>query len=344
MSTNVQQQPSLIITFAHYLEAEVFLGQSEVTAITHWNWGKVFQHQVYPQCWILITGEGPWKAFAQTTKLMAEISALQGNTFTGEVFNLGIAGALRPAEHLVQQLVSVRTVYARIMGQIQFHSSTSFSNSNNDGDVHHSQKLNLMPFDCITAQERILSLAARDELAPFASIIDRELWGIAQACQMIGPKIPWNAIKLISDQALENSCELVMSKHRDLSEQLATVAHEYLSHFINHDQGLKQSSPLNTIDLFIERIKIEGRLHFTFHQRQEFQQRLKQLLLLYSVDTPEKLFHQINFQQWQEQLPEHLSPKIRTKKLILWLERMLYPDLPEVIFSKAIATRDARHD
>lgn len=335
MSTHAQYQPpqlSLVITFAHYLEAAAFIEQEKMIPLHHWSWGKVFQSEFHPYCWVLITGEGPWKAFAQTTKLLSEITALQGQVFNGEVFNVGIAGSLRPSDTDHLKTVSIRTAYARVLGELQFHSSTS-------------SKPGLVPFDCITSQERILSSAARDELAPFASIVDRELWGIAQACQLASMKIPWSATKLISDDALEQSCELVMAKHRELSEQLATIAQQHLYQFVsqtpisNTDSHIRQD-----LDSFIGQLKIDAKLHLTFHQRQALQRRIKQLLLFYSLDRAEILFEQLHFKQWQEQLPEHLSPKMRAKYLLAWLERLAYPDLPNDIFATLLHRQGAAHD
>lgn len=83
--------------------------------------------------------------------------------------------------------------------------------------------------DCISAQRRVLTLAYAKRLAPFAPIVDRELWAIASLCADYN--LPFLAYKLISDRAGVDTSALDFKRRaRQFSEQLFDF---YTSHLLN---------------------------------------------------------------------------------------------------------------
>ena len=130
---------------------------------------------------------GPWK---RPVRVLASLSA--SDAPATEVWNLGIAGALRPEARL-GEIYPLRTLYALASHnlQIQFESFSS----------HWAQA----KIDCVSSPVRILGDAAADTADNFAPLVDCEAWSIARACRQFG--LPFFPAKLASDRPRSGSTD-----------------------------------------------------------------------------------------------------------------------------------------
>ena len=129
---------------------------------------------------LLICGEGPLKALIKTMKAL-------GNKKYNYVINAGVVGSLR-ADFEKGQMIGVGTTYHASANNLHFQ---SFPLLRAEGlDIH----------DNLTVDRRQHFMDDKDPLRAFADVIDRELWGIAQACHE--HQTPLLSIKIVSDHVL----------------------------------------------------------------------------------------------------------------------------------------------
>ena len=195
-----------LLIFAHRGEAKPFLSHFTFCPVP-----KVEGFYENEELFLLITGEGPWKAGPK-------LAFILGRFEIESVLNLGIAGALRSSLEL-DSIHPIRNVYLEQNSQMQFAS--------------HS--LETEGLDIITCHSRVLEKEKADYLDAFAPLVDRELWAIAQSSQMAGT--PLKSFKLISDLVGQTEiCERVKEKSELLSQKLLDF---YLSLEIDQDSALK---------------------------------------------------------------------------------------------------------
>lgn len=186
-----------LLTFAYQGEAQCFIHE--------------FKHKILEYCSLdyyqnndsilLITGEGVQSA---TEKVAIILSHFKGEI--KQIFNFGIAGALTRTLNK-NDIVEIRTSYRSQNKQLMFKSFTD--------------KKAVSVYDCITADERILSDEQAQSHSNFAQIVDRELWGISSAAFNYGLSV--HSYKLISDHAgNETSCFDIKHQALTFSEQLYT--------------------------------------------------------------------------------------------------------------------------
>lgn len=176
-----------LIVFAHYKEAVSFIENLSYTKDTYPNLFKNDSSYLY------ICGEG------YLDLLLHLPTIIDSNNIT-EVINFGVAGALEELE--LDKVYSVRTAYA--------HGEKPF---------FHSYTLDEQGFDCITHESRVLENTTATKLSNFASMVDRELWGIAKVCKL--KKIPLKSYKLISDIAGDSTkCFDVQNLAKEYSDKL----------------------------------------------------------------------------------------------------------------------------
>ncbi len=198
-----------LLIFAHRGEAQTFLKEEKARVCESGVLGPPLQGLF--QCslgHILITGEGPHRALGKTCTVLAALSA-RGQRVE-QVWNLGIAGALRP-EISLGDIYPLRTIYALAShaphSQVEFHSYTSH--------WPHARS------DCVSSPVRILDSAAADHADNFAPLVDGEAWGVARACQSF--EIPFFPVKLASDRptlANPDACQSGRAGAATWSDQL----------------------------------------------------------------------------------------------------------------------------
>ncbi len=159
-----------LLCMAHRGEAQQFISSLQLKAIDN-------RFYMSEELALLITGEGPFEVLTHLSYYFAKFGI-------SEVINLGIAGALDDKLSL-NQVYSVRTLYAYGNNEPRFHSYTS-----------HDQHAVL---DAITSENRVLSDEFALELSHYAHIVDREAWAMGKVCNEF--KIPFYCYKLISDFA-----------------------------------------------------------------------------------------------------------------------------------------------
>lgn len=187
--------PAILLVFAHRGEAQAFLKGRNFRAVD-FAFSGVFQSE---KEMLLLCGEG---LPAAQQRVAAFLNAFGKNL--SRVVNLGIAGSLsdslKPGE-----IYPIRTVYREPEGGPAF---PSFRSAEPEAQT-----------DCVSAAKRVLTRGYAQRLAPFAPIVDRELWAIASLCADYN--LPFLAYKLISDRAgVDTSTVDFKACARQFSEQL----------------------------------------------------------------------------------------------------------------------------
>lgn len=175
--TQFSKQKTLL-TFAHRGEAETFLKQGRFQPLPFLFKGFYESEREL----LLLTGEGIQSAIERLTAVCA---AFRQNII--EVINLGIAGSLDDGIE-VGEIYAIRKVFRE---GVESNPFPAFSSSDDTANTN-----------CITAEKRVLESDYAARLAPFAPVVDRELWAVASVCSRFS--LPFRSYKLISDRAGEN--------------------------------------------------------------------------------------------------------------------------------------------
>jgi len=175
-NTQFSKQKTLL-AFAHRGEANAFLKQGRFQPLPFSLKG------LYDSgCeMLLLTGEGIHPVME---KLEAVCSAFHQNI--SEIINLGIAGSLND-EIVLGEIYAIRKIFREGAAPNSF---PAFRSSDDTAETN-----------CITAEKRVLEKSSAARLAPFAPVVDRELWAIASVCSRFN--LPFRSYKLISDRAGE---------------------------------------------------------------------------------------------------------------------------------------------
>lgn len=184
-----------LLVFAHRGEAQAFLKGRNFREVD-FAFNGVFQSE---KELLLLCGEGLDAAEERLSTLLGAF----GKDIS-LVLNLGIAGSL--SDSLTPgEIYPIRAAY-REPEAVQ--ALPAFRSADPNARI-----------DCISARRRVLTPAYAQRLAPFAPIVDRELWAIASLCAQQG--IPFRSCKLISDRAGVDTSALDFKRcARPFSEQL----------------------------------------------------------------------------------------------------------------------------
>lgn len=287
-----------LLTFAHKNEAAAFFHYHQFKAFAHF--AELYFDGTH---YLLITGEGLWDSL---TQCMLAISSLQQQNITiSRITNLGVAGALRTNLKKFSTY-KIRTSYAALNFQdAEFHSYSSPS-------INHTLYPHMQVLDCLSFYKRNTTYNEKKILSPFASLIDRELWAIAKAASTLN--IPWESIKVISDEYLEeNICQLIQQTAHEFSKLL-------------YEQWQHKSERINTNESTNAHVQFltflhEKSLYLTFSQKHQVTDLFDRLLAQEKL-TFEQFTSEIPFSEWN-----HERPKENTQNLIQWLKIRLTPQL-----------------
>lgn len=194
---------------------------------------QCFIENPLPDVDILITNEGLTSTLFHVTK------ALTKNDYS-KVINFGIAGGLTNDLKL-NQIFPVKTIYA----QNEFKSFQTKLEGEN----------------LISAQDRIKTQNQKSLLSFHASIVDREAWAIAFACDKFN--IDFECYKLISDFSDETlACDLIVEQAFHYSQLLYNYYQSLNStssqktHFITNDYYTTYSQK-NQINNLLNKLSIK---------------------------------------------------------------------------------------
>lgn len=225
---------------------------------------------------LLICGEGFHNSLTSTAYTLGR------NEFS-RVLNFGIAGAL-DQELEKYSIQKVRTVYKAFKKDLEFKSFTSENSAKG--------------IDCLTSSERTFDEELVKTYKNFASLVDRELWGIGFVCDKL--KVPFNSYKLISDYALRTeACEEIQKQGKEFSYKL-------FDFYQNLERNENAPKPLLIEDLFL-----------TESMRRTFNNLKPQLENKYEKPLSEIL----NFSDFQKEE----RPKTRALKIIEEMKKLLAP-------------------
>lgn len=282
-----------LLCFAHRGECAVFLRRLALRPLslsfaTAWQGAGLY---------VLLTGEG----IEQASCTLAAFCARYEQDLSA-IVNLGIAGGL-DAQLTAGKVYRVRTIYgAKHANQIEHHSYTC-----TDQTALH---------DCISARERVLDAKTGEVLTNFASLVDRELWGLASVASLF--KLPWQAAKLVSEVVFDTEiCQRARAEREQYSAALYEFWREHLAHV---------STPTRTdpIDECLAALHTQG-FYFTKALQDKVVSLLTSLALKHrwqAKDVLAKITAQIEIEKI---LKNSSQPKQRTKLLLHALQALHDP-------------------
>lgn len=272
-----------LLLFAHRGEAQAFLKQHPFQR-RDFYFENLYESK---DALLLITGEGPQPA-AEKTAAVCGVFRKE----LGRVINLGVAGSL-DACCKEGDIYSIRTVYRQSSGNIVFK---SFTTADAGAQI-----------DCITADARVLSREDAARLAPFAHLVDRELWSIASVCRLLD--LPLYAYKLVSDTPGEtDACTGTVARAEEFSQQLwrhlVTPGHLPAPEFVR--------PPV---------CELPPAFHVTASQRRQFQNFLHGLMLKWQL-SEQQVLERLSLEEIIQAEP---IPKKRTARLLSVMQSLLNP-------------------
>ena len=289
----IQEKESALLVFAHRGEAQVFLEKAAVKR--KMDRFEMWELDEEKGCdYLLISGEGRINALCRVASALGWLSRKRELT---RVVNLGIAGALDDLAG--DAIYPIRTSYAHTGAKPVFQSFTSAEKN--------------ATLDAVSSDERVLDDKMAVKLSYFGQIVDRELWGIARAASEF--RLPFLSYKIISDRAgSKTNCFELKNRARKWSEKLW---------FFYQGQRRCQKTTFEEKGSLVDRLRKEG-FHFTKHQKDLFEKLLERF-------HNRKGHPQNELAQSIENLKaSSLSPKDRTRKLILLSEKKAAPVFVEV--------------
>ncbi|MDH4468576.1 MAG: hypothetical protein QE271_10995 [Bacteriovoracaceae bacterium] len=221
----------ILFIFAHRGEANDFLEDfrpikhESKTTEPHYLSQILWQHKENANHHLLITGEGVFESLKSTTAALTYLS--ESKQRPDIVINSGLAGSLSPSLSINDWAIIGRVCYCQEDKQWQFSTFASLMKSQ-----QNSRPQNL--YNCVSFSKRVFDQETRSFLSTQGHLVDRELWGIANACQSF--KIPWLGLKLISDDfsSIENEeCRNIRGEWKKWSE----LIDEFLKNFLSKGQN-----------------------------------------------------------------------------------------------------------
>lgn len=222
-----------LLVFAHRGEAQAFLSQIKFQAIDDTRL-SLFESEDFD---LLITGEGYLEALKMT------LLSLSRKKYA-KVINFGIVGALNTKLN-IGEIISIRTIYRYFNETPIFKSHTSV-----DQQAKH---------DCTSFNKRVLDPKDAKTLMVHADLVDRELWGIAEACKSFDTDFV--SYKLISDIAGTTNCELVADKAVEYTHQLFDYfqSHSQVEMDESHNLSAKLTQFIRSLSpTFSQRVQLES--------------------------------------------------------------------------------------
>lgn len=293
-----------LLIFAHRGEALEFFNTEFFQPIPFFFEG-FFESEKY---FLLICGEGIQNASEKTTAILA-VYCEKINL----IINLGIAGALNE-KFKKNDLIWARTSLAENTCKVEFKTFTSDTKIKSKNYV-----------DCISTFERVLKKDKRKLLSNFASIVDRELWGIASSAQLF--KIPFMALKIISDELelntsdkVENSFieeKLDLERNNELCSLIKQEAHSFSKKLKTEFEDFFNLKTIESnVEPEIDLILNNQNFYFTTSQKRKYLS-IKNNLIKKNILTNE-----INLTSFLEL---NVPPKDRTKELLNFLSDLQNP-------------------
>jgi len=295
---------------AHFKEGEPLIAALELRRFPLLDGMAIFRNE---NNFLLVCGEGIDNALTQTTAVLAILR----DQIT-EVVNMSVAGSVH-SELKVGSIYEIRHVYAA-------HDSLStefrsFACTHATGAV-----------DCVSTRSRILNDQDALKLRPIAKLVDRELWGIAWAAQMLNT--PVRSFKIVSDIAgSATSCERVRQDHDELLENLWSHVRTVLD---------GTAAKLGNSNLERSEVLSIAGVHFTHAMSSRAQALIHAIKLRLNIDPLENL--RVKVAEFSSQ---YKTPKERGRAIIHWLESVAEPELAHVQnsvneWSKGISTNSVR--
>jgi len=314
---NIQLSFIYLFIFAHRGEAKEFLEDFKpLSHETHESKNKrnptsqllerLWMHKLNPQHYTLICGEGVFDALQWTTAALTYFYHQYDLPIT--VINCGLAGALSPKHEVGTWVFVNRATYCQEDLNWQFATFTSQA-SKLEENLNIPVKSNIVSFS-----KRVFDQKLKHFLSTQAEIVDRELWGIAKACQPF--QVPWASLKLISDNWSDydqDLCRNIKSNWKTWSEKIQQQLEQLL-------QNTSHSNQHHTWSHYFE-----NQFYFTY----SMQQQLSKWRSYFESDQ--------SYQSFIIQLKEKIllthkeySPKEKGRLALKMIEEVSTPDLTKI--------------
>lgn len=305
----------ILLHFAYRKEAQFFLKEWELEKLHDSNLELYSSKEL--KNFILITEEGIEGNLVLATRALSFLQ-LKLNTLPDLILNLGVAGALS------NKLQLHEVVSAKIAIRTNTEDSAYFQS-------FELAKLPSVPsksfkeiFAAISADKRINREESRVKLLQIGEFVDRELWAIAFIAAEY--KIPCATLKIISDFAQEDSCQLVVKNNEILAQHLFDEVFPYLQELQSayqsayHGIGLHYTKGQN---LFEPQIFKHHEFYFTQTQKHQ----LKKLYLGHKIKEIKDENILLLRPEVQEIIRLETTPKKRASELLFYLFKKLNPFL-----------------
>jgi nucleoside phosphorylase len=285
-----------LLTFAHKNEAAAFFHFHQFVLEKDGS-DLYFDGQHY----LLITGEGLWDSLIKISLTLQYLE--KKSILISHILNLGVAGSLRN-DLKKFEVYQIRTTYAAFSSaNPEFHSYTTDPLIPED---------DIKILDCLSCHQRILNKQEKENLMPYAHIVDRELW--AQAKFAEAQKIPWNSLKIISDELEEeNICELIQEQAHEFSYKLY-LAWQKIKKVAKDTKAQID----NSMTVLLHTLQQQN-IFLTFSQKHQVCDLTQRILAQENISC-EKLMTEIPFSIWTSK-----RVKDNTQDLIHWLKLRLTP-------------------
>jgi nucleoside phosphorylase len=239
---------------------------------------QLWKHQTVANTFALICGEGVFDSMQWTTAALTYLSP----NFNISVINVGLAGSLT-ARYQVGEWVEIKRVcYCQEDLNWQFSTFTSHCKTNSANAVSFSK--------------RVFDPKMKHFLSTQGDVVDRELWGIAKACELFD--VPWFSKKLISDNWDDDNqaiCKTIRSEWKKWSELIQAHCESQFG------QAFPLIADCLGPDFYFS--------HSMLHQL---------IKLRATMDTIKSISYEI---------PKELTPKDRGRELLKRLAQLTWPQL-----------------
>lgn len=302
---------NILLHFAYRKEAQFFIKEWGFELIPDANI-ELFQTKD-ASIFLLITGEGIDQTINIATRALSYLE-YQKKKKIDLVLNLGIAGSLRD-DLTLNEVVSAKLAIRTNINEEAYFQSFELAKI----PLPETNGINKV-FTAVSSDKRINQFSSRQKLQLLGDIVDRELWAMA----LVGheQRIPCGSWKLISDFAIDDSCQTVSTNLEELSAMLFKKCSPLVNEILKLNGQMELHYTKNQSLFSPEILKLPD---FYFTQTQKHQ--LKKLYLGLKITNNEEENVLLRSDFFISLKHKETTPKKRASELLLSLYSKLNPFL-----------------
>lgn len=301
----------ILLHFAYRKEAQFFLKEWGLTKLN--DSGLELYASADSKKFLLITEEGIEGNLMLATSALSFMQ-LKLNLLPDLVLNLGVAGGIS------SKLPLLEVVSAKIAIRTNIEDTAYFQSFELAKLPPCQNKTFTEVFTAISADKRINNQLSHEKLHLVGDIVDRELWAIAFVASKF--KVPCATLKIISDFATEDSCQLVTQNSDQLALQLYKEVFPYLQTILESSESIGLHYTKNQ-NLFEPQLFKNDSFYFTQTQKHQ----LKKLYLGHKIKDNHTEDALLSAVEVQELIKKETTSKKRASELLFFLYKKLNPFL-----------------